>query len=178
MLRPSIRIFERHLVPRWVASVYYLLRDGGFLSPLARVQCSSRISFGRGSVVKPYAVIQTHTGRVAFGRKCSVSSFDHISTGDADVVIGDMVLIGPNVTILGGTREVRDRSTAILNQDVANPQGVTIGSDVLVGAGVVILPGVRIEDGAVIGAGSVVTSDIPAFAIVAGSPARVIGERS
>jgi acetyltransferase-like isoleucine patch superfamily enzyme len=53
-------------------------------------------------------------------------------------------------------------------------QQVTIGNDVWTGHNVNVLPGVSVGDGAVIGAGSVVTKDVPAYAIVAGAPARVI----
>lgn len=52
--------------------------------------------------------------------------------------------------------------------------GITIGDDVWIGANCVILPGVHIHNGAVIGAGSVVTKDIPANAIAVGNPAKVI----
>jgi acetyltransferase-like isoleucine patch superfamily enzyme len=57
-------------------------------------------------------------------------------------------------------------------------EAVTIGRDVWVGAGCVILPGVTIGDGAVVAAGSVVTRDVPAGAVVAGVPARVIKSRT
>jgi phosphonate metabolism protein (transferase hexapeptide repeat family) len=56
-------------------------------------------------------------------------------------------------------------------------QRVEIGHDVWIGHGAVVMPGVRIGNGAVIGANSVVTSDVPAFAIVAGVPARTIRPR-
>jgi maltose O-acetyltransferase len=51
---------------------------------------------------------------------------------------------------------------------------VRIGSDVWIGGGAIVLPGVAIGDGAVIGAGSVVTRDVPAGATVVGNPARII----
>jgi len=56
----------------------------------------------------------------------------------------------------------------------AGSRAVSIGNDVFVGARVVILKGVRIGDGAVIGAGAVVTRDVPAYAVVAGNPARIV----
>jgi acetyltransferase-like isoleucine patch superfamily enzyme len=56
-------------------------------------------------------------------------------------------------------------------------QGIVIENDCWIGAGAIILDGVRIESGAIVAAGSVVTKDVPAFAIVAGSPARIIKQR-
>ncbi len=56
-------------------------------------------------------------------------------------------------------------------------QRVSIGHDVWIGHGVIVMPGVRIGNGAVIGSGSIVTRDVPAYAIVAGNPARVIRQR-
>ena len=174
-LRPITRLAQRYLVPRLVKSIYFFLRYRCLVSSQASVQLSSRISFGRGTVVKPWAVIINHTGRIAIGAECAISSFNHISTGNADLVIGDYVRLGPNVTILGAERNVK-RNTLIMDQGHSD-KTTTIGSDVLIGAGAVIVAGCSIGTGAVIGAGSVVTRDVPPYAIVAGSPARVIGHR-
>ncbi|MGQ2909128.1 MAG: DapH/DapD/GlmU-related protein [Aliihoeflea sp.] len=54
---------------------------------------------------------------------------------------------------------------------------VTIGNDVWIGHGAVIMPGISIGDGAVVGANAVVTRDVPAYAVVAGAPARVLRQR-
>lgn len=171
-----VRLGQRHLVPRWLKSIYFLLRYRCFVSPQASVQLSGRISFGKGTVVKPYVVMVNHAGRIAIGAHCAISSFNHISTGDEDLVIGDHVRIAPSVTILGADRNVKQRGTLIVDQGRSH-KATWIGDDVLIGAGAVILPGCTIGSGAVIGAGSVVNSDIPPYMIVAGVPARVIGER-
>ncbi|MGP5290989.1 DapH/DapD/GlmU-related protein [Brachybacterium tyrofermentans] len=83
--------------------------------------------------------------------------------------IGDDCLIGQNTVI------------ATLNHDLApsrrgdlHPAPVTIGNNVWIGANVTILPGITIGDDAVIAAAAVVTKDVPAKALVVGSPARVI----
>jgi acetyltransferase-like isoleucine patch superfamily enzyme len=127
-------------------------------------------------VVKPFAVLQTQGGRISIGRTCAISSFDHISTGIEDVVFGDYVRVGPHVTILGGSRNFKDRNRLIINQG-SHHKGTTIGSDVLIGAGAVILPGCNIGEGAVIGALCLVNRDLPPYSIVAGIPAKIIGSR-
>jgi maltose O-acetyltransferase len=86
------------------------------------------------------------------------------------VTVGDFTLFGPAVQIYTPlhplTAEARRR------EEYGRP--VTIGSDVWVGGGAIILPGVSIGDRAVIGAGSVVTRDVPASVFAAGNPCRVV----
>jgi acetyltransferase-like isoleucine patch superfamily enzyme len=86
--------------------------------------------------------------------------------------IGDDVSIGPEATIL------------TLGHDPQSPDFEDKGGDVLIGNRVwiayraLILPGITIGEGAVVAAGAVVTKDVPPFTIVAGNPAKKIGERS
>lgn len=172
------RQLQRHLVPRLVVSAWHYFRSRALISLAARVQWGEEISFGRGTVVKAFAVIQSSGGAVRFGRDCAISSFVHVSTGAGDVIAGDGVRIAPHCTLIGGTKEVHARRVRIKDQPESEPRGIHIGDDVLIGAGVVVLPGSRLERGAVVGAGSVVSGVVPEYAIVAGAPARVIGERS
>jgi acetyltransferase-like isoleucine patch superfamily enzyme len=173
---PITRILERYLVPRWIVSASYYLKYRCLVSGKAQVQLTRRISFGSATVVKPFAVVQTQGGSIRIGHHCAISSFDHVSTGTSDVVIGDYVRIAPSVTVLGGSRNFREKDRLIVDQGSSNP-GLRIGNDVLIGANVVILPGCHIGEGAVIGAGSVVTGEVPPYAIVAGAPAKIVGRR-
>jgi acetyltransferase-like isoleucine patch superfamily enzyme len=168
---------RRHLVPGFVAALYHWLRSGAMVSLRARVQFGREVSLGRGTVVKPFAVVQSSGGRVVFGRQCAISSFVHISTGSGDFIAGDYVRIAPNCTLVGVTKEIHARDVLIKDQPESRKRGVIIGDDVLIGAGAVVLPGSNIGRGAVIGAGSVVSGLIPEYAIVAGVPASIIGYR-
>jgi virginiamycin A acetyltransferase len=171
------RTLQRYAVPGFVVSLYHYLKNRALISPSARVQLSSQIAFGKGTVVKGFAVVQSSGGRVSLGQGCALSSFSHISTGAGDVVIGNHVRIAPNCTLVGGTKEIRSREVFIVNQPEASPKGIIIEDDVLIGANSVILPGSHLHKGAVVGAGSVVQGAVDEYAIVAGAPARVIGSR-
>ncbi len=91
----------------------------------------------------------------------------------APVTIGDDVMLGPNVQIITAGHPIHPDSRAS-KYEYGIP--VTIGDNVWIGAGAIILPGVRIGNGAVIGAGSVVTGDIPDLVVAAGNPCRVLRE--
>ncbi|ERM82939.1 hypothetical protein P872_04825 [Rhodonellum psychrophilum GCM71 = DSM 17998] len=87
------------------------------------------------------------------------------------VTLGDRVLVGPNVQIYTGTHPVEFKVRGSL-LEFAKP--VEIGSDVWIGGGSIICPGVTIGDRSIIGAGSVVTKDIPNDVLAAGNPCKVI----
>lgn len=85
------------------------------------------------------------------------------------ITIGDDCLIGHNVVIATLQHDIHpDRRADLI------PAPVTLGRNVWLGANVTVLPGVTIGDDAVIGAGSIVTKDVPAASIAVGSPARVV----
>jgi acetyltransferase-like isoleucine patch superfamily enzyme len=170
------RVIQRHLVPSFVSSLYFLIRCRAFVSLRAQVQPTRRITFGRGTVVKSFAIVQTSGGRITLGKHCAISSFNHLSTVSEDIVIGDYVRMGPHVTITGTTRNYRRKDMLIVDQGYLD-KGIRIGSDVLIGSGAIILDGCSIGDGAVIGVGSVVTGDVPPYSVVFGSPAKVIFKR-
>jgi maltose O-acetyltransferase len=94
------------------------------------------------------------------------------------IKIGDNVMMGPEVIILTINHKY-DRLDIPMRQQGHNPpEPVTIGDDVWIGTRVIILPGVSIGKGAIIGAASVVTKDVPEYAVVCGNPAKVIKYRT
>lgn len=88
-----------------------------------------------------------------------------------EVRIGSRTLFGPNVQVYTATHPM-DHQERASGVEYAKP--ISIGEDVWIGGSVVICPGVTIGDRSVIGAGSVVTKDIPADVFAAGNPCRVI----
>lgn len=110
------------------------------------------------------------------------ANFNFTVQDDAKVVIGDNCNFGPNVTIVTPIhpmvakerREMLDKNGEVQHFCYAKP--VSIGNDCWFGANVTVCPGVRIGDGCVIGAGSVVTKDIPDHTFAAGVPCKVIRE--
>jgi maltose O-acetyltransferase len=100
-------------------------------------------------------------------------NFNCVVLDPASVRIGSNVLFGPAVQIYTATHPL---AAAVRRtwKEFAKP--VTVGSDVWVGGGAILCPGVTVGDRAVIGAGSVVTRDIPEGVFAAGNPCRVIRE--
>jgi galactoside O-acetyltransferase len=94
----------------------------------------------------------------------------------AGVTIGDDCLIASGTRIWSINHLFSDATTPI-SQQGHDFDPVIIGSDVLISTNAIILPGVTIGDGVVVAAGAVVTRDVPPFTIVAGVPARPIGQR-
>jgi maltose O-acetyltransferase len=91
----------------------------------------------------------------------------------AEVRIGNHVMVGPGVQLYTAAHHLRagPRNRGL---EVARP--IVIEDDVWIGGAAIVLPGVRVGRGAVVGAGAVVTHDVPADTVVAGNPARVIRE--
>lgn len=95
---------------------------------------------------------------------------------DGGVTIGDRCLIGFRTQILAGNHRIPPVGQRIFNAG-HDRKPVRIGHDVWIGGNCMILAGTTIGEGAVVGAGSVVTRDVPPYAIVAGVPARLIRMR-
>ena len=128
-------------------------------------------SVGEGTVLKPPFVIDygdnLHIGAGTF------INFNLTALDVAEIRIGEGCMLGPNVQLYTALHPVQPAARADLLEAGAP---ITLGRNVWIGGGAIVLPGVHIGDNSVIGAGSVVTGDIPPNCVAAGNPARVIRE--
>ena len=121
-------------------------------------------------VIPPfYCEYGTH---IKIGKKF-FANYNCVMIDVAKIEIGDNCMFGPNVSIYTAGHPIHPDTR---KSGYEYGKSVTIGDNVWIGGSVVIIPGVHIGDNAVIGAGSVVTSDIPDMVVAAGNPCRIIRE--
>lgn len=101
------------------------------------------------------------------------ANFNLTLVDDTDIFVGDNVMFAPNVVVAGATHPISPTLRAKKGQ---YNLPVKIGNNVWIGASTVILPGVTIGENSVIGAGSIVTKDIPANVVAVGNPCKVLRE--
>lgn len=158
-------------------------------------------SFGEGSIIVPPAIVncphRIHIGRgVTIHERCWFSVYDHYQGRDHDpwLRIGDRVLLhrdtyiscvgqidieddvisGPNVLISDSYHEYENPHLTIREQPMAEPKAVRVCKGSLIGANALITMGVTVGEHTFIGAGAVVTRDLPPFSVAVGNPARVV----
>src|SRR5688500_17055858 len=133
------------------------------------------LHLGRWSWVGNGSKIRVHEGearigaKTVLGQECTISSFQHVSIGRECVIADRVMLIDFDHGMVEVDRPIRLQG--IYKRDVR------VGNNVWIGYGACILRGVTVGDNAVIGTNAVVTRDVPANAVVAGVPARVIRMR-
>lgn len=119
---------------------------------------------------------------VSFGRGRGIRVGSHSGIGisshlQGPLTIGNFVMIGPETIVYTRGHQTKDLDVPMGRQGDTTPRPVIIGDDIWIGTRVIILPGVHIGSHSIIGAGAVVTHDIPEYAVAAGTPARVIKDR-
>ncbi len=122
---------------------------------------------GRGCFV-------SRDSRINVGSNFYMGNYCHLS---AEATIGDDVMFASFVALVGGDHVIDNITVPMRAAGRGERQPIVIDDDVWIGHGAIVMHGVRVGRGAVVGAGSVVTRDVPAQAIVAGSPARIIRYR-
>lgn len=128
--------------------------------------------FGEGSYIEP-PLHANWGGKHVYMGKNVYANFNLTLVDDANIYIGDYTMIGPNVVLATAGHPINPELRQKVTQYNAD---VHIGKNVWLGAGVIVMPGVTIGDNSVIGAGSIVTKDIPANVVAVGNPCRVMRE--
>ena len=147
------------------------------LDPGVTFEIPSRVRIGRDVTLYGGSFFVTgRDGRLEIGEETHVGRMAMVSALGG-VTIGRRCAIASGFTVYSNTNSVHERpeDDVLDNPVVLSP--VAIGDDVWVGANVTVLPGVRVGSHAVLGAGSVVTKDVPEWAVVAGVPARKVRDR-
>jgi acetyltransferase-like isoleucine patch superfamily enzyme len=136
----------------------------------ASITIKDRVSIGRLST------IAAKHGHITLGDGCNIGSYCRIAT-QSRVDIGESVLIGAYCYVGPGNHTGGGEETPLIEQPMDIKGGVSIGSHAWLGARVTIMDGVRIGAHAVVGAHSFVKDDVPDYAVVVGTPARIVGSR-
>lgn len=131
---------------------------------------------GEGCYIEPPFHANWAGKHVHFGKNV-YANFNFTCVDDTDIYVGDYTMFAPNVVLATAAHPILPE---LREQAYQYNMPVHIGKNCWLGAGVIVLPGVTIGDNTVVGAGSVVTKDLPANVVAVGNPCRVlreIGER-
>ncbi len=180
MLTPRYaRLLGRYLRRRLFTPAGWRWRTNGpvFFGRRLELQVArdARIEFGRFVWIGDGTKLRCHEGRVEIGSKtvlgqeCTISAYKHVRIGEQCVIADRAMFIDFDHGVVEVERPIR--AQGIYTRDVE------IGSNVWIGYNACVLRGVRVGDNSIVGTNSVVTRDVPANAVVAGIPARIIRMR-
>lgn len=173
------RLLWRYSWRRWLTVAGRRWRTDGFVFFGRRLELEigrkGQIRFGRFVWIGDGTKIRCHEGAVEIGQKtvigqeCTISAYQRVRIGEQCVIADRAMFIDFDHGVVEVERPIRLQG--IYKRDVE------VGSNVWIGYGACILRGVRVGDNSIVGTNAVVTKDVPANAVVAGVPARVIRMR-
>jgi len=149
---------------------------GSYRNTLKPAGSKGQIRIGEQGWIEKGAVLWAFDGSIRMGKNVFLGPYTTVY-GHGGVEIGDDALISMKVTILSSNHRIPDKSRHIRWEE-SDPLPTKIGRDVWIGANAVILGGVTIGDGCVVGAGAVVTKNIPPYNVAKGIPAKAAGMRN
>ena len=156
------------------------IRSGASVREHAWLNCmdeGSSIEIGERTLIMPYAkLVAGFNGSIKIGRLCTIHSFDILYGFTGGLQIGDNVRTGVNVSMISGNHSFDD-PTRSPNDQGHSSKGIIIHDNVWIGAGVIIVDGVEIGPNSVLGAGAVVTKNMPGDSVCVGVPARAVRKR-
>jgi acetyltransferase-like isoleucine patch superfamily enzyme len=147
-----------------------VIEDGVLVFMPEKIRIGSNVYIGHNTILRGY-----DRGEMVIGDDTWIGQMCYINSAGG-VKIGSRVGIGPCVKIMTSEHKEEGRAVPVL-MSTLEFAGVVVEDDGDIGIGSTVLPGVRVGRGAIVGAGAVVTRDVEPFSIVAGVPARKIGER-
>jgi acetyltransferase-like isoleucine patch superfamily enzyme len=146
------------------------------IDPRAFIARGGPVTLGEQTVIRAGALLLPASGSIHIGCRSSINQYTVIN-GQGGVEIGRSVMVAAFVSIFAANHSFGNPVLPILEQGMDSKGGIVIEDDVWVGTHAVILDGVTIGAGSVIGAGAVVTKNVPAFSVVMGVPGRVVRSR-
>lgn len=165
----------------WII-LYYVLASklfssffplGGLFNAIRVFVMKRFMLVGEGCKIQPHVYVGRGEN-ITIGSFCQINEWVRL----IDVKIGNYVMLAPHVNILGGFVHNYERNDIpMVFQKEVYKGPVIIEDDVWIGINSVVLAGVTISKGAIVGAGSIVTKDVPPYSIVGGVPARLLGNR-
>lgn len=172
ILMPHGQARPRRVI-RWFINPFIIKKSkGAKICRITRMDIlpMNKFSLGNNSTIEDFCTVNNGVGNVCIGNKTRIGIGSVII---GPVYIGDDVRLAQNVVVSGLNHNYEDISIPISEQGVKT-MDVYIGDKTWIGANSVLLPGIFIGKHCVIGAGSVVTKDVPSYSVVAGNPARII----
>lgn len=154
-------LFAKHLPTSFYPIQIGQTKIRAFCAKLILAECGENVNVEKGA---------SFSGRVHLGNNSGIGI--NASIGGT-CYIGNDVMMGPQCIIYTRNHKTDDVTTTMRGQGFCEEKPVIIGDDVWIGGRVIILPGVSIGSHSIIGAGSVVTKNVPEWAVVAGNPAIV-----
>ncbi len=170
--RRALRLVASILDPRAYLHALKLINYYNYSHAIPRRQ----LHLGVDVAITPNVIFK-HAARISIGDRVSIGAGCNLwaGSGAGRIIIGDDVLFGPEVMVNAASYRFNDG--APVTRQLMDEADVIIGNDVWLGMRAMVMPGVTIGDGAIIAAGAIVTRDVAAMTIVAGTPARAIGHR-
>lgn len=172
-----IYIFSRAFFTGLYKNCFGSFGSGSVLAKDVQLIKPHRIFIGNNVSIMKGAVLGTvEHGTIQFGNNVSLGEYSHI-TAKGKIKIGNNLLTGRYILISDnshGSSTFEDMQLAPIDREIVSKGDIEIGDNVWLGDRVTVLGGVKIGNGAIIGANSVVTRDIPCYSVATGVPAKVI----
>jgi acetyltransferase-like isoleucine patch superfamily enzyme len=139
------------------------------IAPRGRVEFGRFVWIGHGTKIRCHEGVVEIGAKTVIGQECTISAYRRVRIGEQCVIADRAMFIDFDHGVVEVERPIRKQGIYM--------RDVEVGSNVWIGYGACILRGVRVGDNSIVGTNSVVTRDVPANAVVAGIPARVIRMR-